>query len=69
VIRLALFRRGARVVRLRLARRETPLLAALLGGDALEHAVARAVSVGLTPSAIRSALARWVAAGALIPEA
>jgi hypothetical protein len=61
-IRLALFRRAGRVARLRVARAEAPMLAALLRGDSLERAVARGVAAGLAPAAIRDALARWVAA-------
>ncbi|HEY8122614.1 MAG TPA: DNA-binding domain-containing protein [Myxococcota bacterium] len=63
---LALFRVGARAARLRVARREAPLLAALLNGDPLELAVALAVAAGLAPRAIGRALERWVRAGLLI---
>jgi hypothetical protein len=62
---LALFRRGARVERLRVARREAPLLRALLRGDRLDAAVASAEAAGLGAGAIGRALERWVAAGLL----
>lgn len=42
---------------------------ALLGGEPLERAVARAVAPGFGPHAIRRALERWVSAGLLRPEA
>ncbi len=64
-VQLALFRRGGRVVRMRVARREVPLLAALLSGAALERAVALAVGARLAPRAIGCALERWVFEGLL----
>jgi hypothetical protein len=69
VTHVAIFRHGTRVVRVRVAPREVALLRGLLRGEALEAAVARAVTAGLTPASIRRALARWVAARLLTPEA
>jgi hypothetical protein len=58
---LALFRRGARVAHVRIAPAEAPLLRALLRGETLARAVARASAAGLAPNAIGRALERWVA--------
>ncbi len=58
---VALFLRDARVVRLRIARAEAPLLRAILRGDPLETAVARGLAAGLSPAAVGTALERWVA--------
>jgi len=59
-VRLALFRRGASVLRLRITRREVPLLAALLRGEALEHAVALGLRAGCTAPFIGRVLEGWV---------
>jgi hypothetical protein len=61
---LALHRRGAEAVPLRVRRVELPLLRALLRGERLERALPRC---GLGEAALRSALARWVGAGLLSP--
>jgi hypothetical protein len=60
---VAVFPRGRRAVRLRVARAEAPALAALLRGDALEAAVSRALAAGLAPADVGSALQGWAAAG------
>lgn len=60
--RVALFQRGARVARMRIAGGEVPLLRALLRRESLETAVARGLAAGLSPDAVGSALARWVGA-------
>ena len=62
---VALCCRAQRVVRVRVARDEAPLLRALLRGETLERAVACADAAGLAPAAIGEALTRWVAAGLL----
>jgi len=64
---LALYRQAGRVRRQRVARREARLLRALLRGERLDAAVAEAAAGALGPASIRDALARWVAAGLLLP--
>lgn len=65
--RVVVFAGGDRAEWLALSAREAGLLASLLRGAPLEHAVARAVRSGLSGGRIRRAFERWVARGLLSP--